>query len=150
MKTLLSAVAILAFSTSSYAGDKAEANITKSKQYCLSLAVSIQSYRDDYGYFPASLDKEKDTTFTSSADFISVIDGTDEKSNPRKKRYLFLDAKRLGKKLLDPWGREYQVVLDCNYDGKLTYKGNVEEASVIVYSLGPDGKVSKDDIVTKF
>lgn len=57
----------------------------------------------------------------------------------------------------DPWGNPYIIAFDLNYDNQVDVENNVDRVypnypyrgipgAVIVWSLGPDGKVSKDDI----
>jgi hypothetical protein len=53
--------------------------------------------------------------------------------------------------LKDPWGTEYQIILDYNNDGRISdpeSSGGVITADVLIYSAGPDKDIStwKDNV----
>ena len=54
---------------------------------------------------------------------------------------------------LDPWGTQYQIVIDTDVNGNCTVErsvhGFVEDEPVLVWTCGPDGRTdTQDDIVS--
>ena len=81
---------------------------------------------------------------------IVFFDGraADDAANPRAGFADKAESKKRGS-FYDPWGRQYGVVLDANYDNALTLKEqysdfageNAPRAGVGAFSMGKDGKL---------
>jgi len=94
-------------------------------------ASAVKAYLLEYGRLPEQEDIWKTLTGENS------------------KKIVFLEAKAAkGDKggynsgtgqLLDPWGKEYQVQLDDDYNNKVDFNGAEHLTTVVVYSQG-DGK----------
>lgn len=71
--------------------------------------------------------------------------------NPKGIVFMAYDSDSVDKfgNMVDPWGRPYFFLFDLNGDGKVVRGGpgaTTVYASVIAWSLGPDGVFSSDDI----
>ncbi len=89
-------------------------------------ASAVKAYLLEYGRLPEQQDIWKTLTGNNN------------------KKIVFLEAKAAkGDKggykdgrLLDPWGQEYQVQLDEDYDNKISFNGTEHLTTVVVYSQG--------------
>jgi prepilin-type N-terminal cleavage/methylation domain-containing protein len=71
--------------------------------------------------------------------------------NPKGIVFMAYDSESVNSNgdMVDPWGRTYFFMFDINGDGKVVRGGTMATtvySSVIVWSLGPDGVPSSDDI----
>lgn len=67
--------------------------------------------------------------------------------NPTRKVYLDTEQATDDGTLLDPWGTQYGIKLDLNYDGAVSYQNKANEVhrkKAVVVSAGPDRDM--DDI----
>jgi len=120
-----------------------------------SIAGAIRMFYDDYGWLPVPPDEQggDDDVFTSdedgytSKDIIKILLGDKSKDpddpnekpiNPKQKVYLDTDVATSDGTMLDPWGTQYSVLLDLNFDGRLTYRGSEFTQRAIVISSGRD------------
>jgi general secretion pathway protein G len=98
------------------------------------LAAGVKAYQLEYGRLP-----KKD-------EVIAALTGKNSKA------LVFFEAKAakgeppksgiLDGKLYDPWGQEYTIVLDEDYDNRITHDGKEQLATVIVETT-PPGKNQK-------
>jgi len=91
------------------------------------VAAAVKAYQLEFGRLP------------ESGNVISSVTG----GNPKK--IVFLEAKQAknGKgglvgttRLVDPWGKDYVVLLDEDYDNRVSYDGQEHLTTVVVYSQG--------------
>lgn len=138
----------------------------RAMQQCKDLQGACQRYFSEYNRMPVPQgvkhgngDKSYGDDNKAVVDILILADGLANRTtvNPRNIRFLDLDAKtqeayedNKNKGLLDPWGEAYQILLDMDFDDRIS-AGGVEEfkAKVGVRCAGPDGKWdTKDDIKT--
>jgi len=117
---------------------------TRARTELRQIEIAWKSYYNDYREFPSSGINEMSGTA------IDIMNG----DNPRHTRYMEFDADAT--EFLDPWGGIYQVVLDRDYDNRvspLDYSGVTLDRTVAAWSYGVDGEAGKrypagDDILS--
>ncbi len=117
------------------------------------IAAAAQAYFNEYQRLPIPLANQgagqpdysafNPPDDTRSKNLIKVLIAQDVALNP--KNVIFLDAKdaKSDGTFLDPWGKQYYMKIDANYNGKIEYySGGMESiaARVIVVSYGPNGR----------
>jgi len=77
---------------------------------------------------------------------VLMVDSPDTDAlNPKQKVYLDTEISSEDGTLLDPWGKQFYIMLDRNYDGAITYPSSMSEAhrkKAVVVSAGRDGDFS--------
>jgi prepilin-type N-terminal cleavage/methylation domain-containing protein len=118
---------------------KRKARRTRARIEAGEIAQAWQAYFSDYSRFPDDI-----TQMGSNA--CAILRGGGGDDNPRRIPYLDFHEETTG--WWDPWGTQYQVALDADYDGEVTVGGDVLRRSVAVWSLGLKTNVadSADDI----
>ena len=123
---------------------------------------AIKRYLAEYGKMPAPAgdiggpDKLYEGAEQAAIVEILMNNSENPKLNPRGIVFLDLDPNAFGVKTIeemkgllrsgapykDPWGRDYGILLDLNFDEKIDVGGVADgiRAKVGVYSLGPDKK----------
>ena len=121
------------------------------------IALAVKAYMAEYGRLPSEKYAEDDFIGNNSG-LMAVLTGQkDPKLNPNG--ISFLEPKVASRPkggfyagtYYDPWGSEYLIQLDTNYDGRIDrwYGSPQPIAKVIVISIGPDkarGPKFTDDI----
>ncbi|MDZ8119323.1 type II secretion system protein [Pontiella agarivorans] len=80
------------------------------------IETGVMAYFNKYGKLPAPDSFQGLEDYSDSAGIFRVITGKDEGLNPAK--IVFLESQReTAGVFTDPWGAQYQVVLDTDYDG---------------------------------
>lgn len=110
------------------------------------LAAAVKNYQAEYGRLPTRLTGSDNSV--ANKDLIDALTKSND-LNPRAIVFFEPKATKSKKgglyndKYYDPWGNEYDIQLDINYDNKIT----TNFTTVIVKSFGPDGiKDTPDDI----
>jgi len=123
------------------------------------LAGAIEMFYKDYGYLPVpaedqGLPKGTPDTFNfdveDSKKIIQVLvadpQNYNEKHqlNPRKKNYLDADVAIVDGEMLDPWGSQYVIKLDRDYDGKVAVDSSDPKYNTraVVVSPGRDQELN--------
>jgi len=91
---------------------KERTKVTRAQTDIRALQLAIKQYESTYGYLPAAA-ANPDAVKTTSTALKDILGGT---GNVRKQVFLELQTGNLFK---DPWGNDYQIALDTNYDGKV-------------------------------
>lgn len=139
------------------------------------IQLGIKNYQQEYNRYPlrAGSTSEEPIPLDEGSSLLKVLLGEDEqKINPRRIVYIEPPMGKNGAGgltgsegsygLMDSWGSPYQVVMDANYDNKITNpdaRNDDKSVSadapanlplgVIVYSLGDDKKpFTKDDVAS--
>jgi prepilin-type N-terminal cleavage/methylation domain-containing protein len=135
-------------------GARLQAQKAKARTEVQSIHTAIKAYYAEYGRLPAnsgmgSADSFGDEWFDGAAarNVIRVLIGQNV-NNLNQRQMVFLEGKGIqtgganAGEFLDPWGNQYKIKLDMNYNGKLEYFSGVETipASAIVVSFGPSGR----------
>jgi prepilin-type N-terminal cleavage/methylation domain-containing protein len=84
--------------------------------------------------------------FTESTGVLQVLMGDNIGGlNPKRKVYLSTDADSTDGEVLDPWGNQYYIILDRDYDGQINYQnasGQNHRKKAVVISAGSDRNFS--------
>ncbi|MDQ0291070.1 type II secretion system protein [Oligosphaera ethanolica] len=141
-------------------GAAKKADMSKARSEIATLVNAIKQYESVYGVLPvpastsgeeldsaATPDQFKELIYILQADTTNIHAGNQNK-NSRRQKFLDIVGNEAGF-YKDPWDNDYIVLLDHNYDGKIT---TIPEGinltspvvdlsfSVVVWSMGPDGK----------
>jgi prepilin-type N-terminal cleavage/methylation domain-containing protein len=133
----------------------------KAAVICQDIESAILTYMNDYnGRFPMPVadhgsddntDDIPSTTFPQQV--LAVLMALDapfndgHQLNPKRKVYLSTDVSSEDGTFLDPWGTQYQIILDRNLDGSIDYltdSGEHHRKKAVVVSAGK----SKDFSIT--
>lgn len=139
------------------------------------LQLGIKNYQVEYGRYPArpGTTSEEPTQLTEGNILLSVLLGNnDDKLNPREIVYIEPPVAKNGiggltgtegsYGLADTWGTPYEVIMDLNYDNRISNPDTRNSDSTVsdgapanlpvgvaVYSLGEDKKPNTgDDVVS--
>lgn len=123
-----------------------------------SIAGAIHMFYEEYGYFPVpetmeqgvadGIEQSSQDPTVADADFskevIKILMGGDTKMNPKGKVYLDSDTPIVNGEYLDPWGNQYCMKFDLDFNGKIQFFSGTKmyNKSVIVYSKGRDGEMN--------
>ena len=131
---------------------KNKAKALKAKSMATSICAAVDQYELDYGVIPynvgssdSQVDKSKATDYDTMIAILAQQDYDSHtyktKGNPRMVTYLNVPSTYGEKGYVDPWGNQFVILLDSNYDGKVKTSGGLELfGKVFVYSYGMDGK----------
>lgn len=122
---------------------------------------AIKRYYAEYGRMPVPAGDnggdDKEYTGTEQAQVVEILINNTLNTNANPRQIVFLDlspesfgvkslvemqnALRSGNPYKDPWGREYGLLMDLNFDDKISNLGPGEiRAKTAVYSLGDPQK----------
>ncbi len=93
------------------------------------VAAAVKAYQLEYGRLPEEGNVIGELTGDNSKKIV-FIELKAAKGAPPK-------GGISGNKLLDPWGQEYQIILDDNYDNKMDHDGATHFTTVIVETKPP-------------
>jgi len=132
----------------------------QAKNDATQLVIAVQAFYTEYGKYPLKWAwSEDDWTYDSGNPNSTLIqmlsaNGTEATNNPRG--IVFLETKTAKKKganwvngldpdgiFRDPWGGQYFIRVDCDYDGKVRdpyITTGTMRKSVTAWSPGPDQK----------
>jgi prepilin-type N-terminal cleavage/methylation domain-containing protein len=155
--TIIALLAGLLFPVVSKAIVNAKRNRAASE--CRSIASAVELFNREYGYLPvpasdqgferASGEENNPNYFSpeESLKIIQVLVADPQEYNSghllNREQINFLDTDRqlVDGRMLDPWGNQYLIKLDRNYDGKVYYPTGSEthryNTRSVVVSIGP-------------
>jgi len=128
-----------------------------------SIAGAILLFYNDYGYMPVEAGKQGFTPGPGSGDYgdeqvesnqgfsdansqniIQVLLGDNKDLNPKGTSYLDVNTPTSTGEFLDPWGNQYWMKMDVDYDGKIQFFSNNKQYNkrAIVFSRGQDGELN--------
>lgn len=131
---------------------------------CQAIEQAIVMYMNDHnGRFPIpigqhgdddnTIDEVGDANETYSKNILRVLMALNVDLNPKRKVYLSTEVPSTDGTYRDPWGTQYQIILDRNMDGKINYLTNSSQAhrkKAVVVSAGKSKKFlspnTKDNI----
>jgi len=136
---------------------------TKAATQCGAIADAVKLFYNDYGYLPAPLTAQGFAPGTGE-DAAGYFDEDDSKQilqvlmaepenynnnhslNPKQKIFIDLEDMEEDGTMLDPWGNQYLIKLDRDFDGKVSYESGSEgfRTRAVVVSAGPDGEMDGD------
>lgn len=117
---------------------------------------AVHAYYQEYGHLPIPADQENCTDFEEynpegeDAQWVMIVLGGDtnasevQEYNPRGMPFLSSFTNTLTGEFKDPWGTQYAMKFDCNYNGKVEYYSGSGDDNipdiVVAISYGPDRK----------
>ena len=142
----------------SYSMISKKVKIVKAKARITQMLVAISAYKERYGgVYPFTAQTGTgdnlvitDTSTPSFADLLDTLNGQNPARNPRKEKFLELDAENT---FNDSWAEGgasgWTVVLDLDYDGLImdtqVAGASVLNKDVVIWSRGPDQQDSAAD-----
>jgi len=114
----------------------------KAQGEVMHIAMAVKQYYSDYRKMPIGSDG--DTVHASRA-IIKMLIANDPGSNPRNTVYVELETSAVNGTFLDPWGTQYRMYLDGNYDGRVVFGGSSYLTSCIAVSAGKDRTFGTSD-----
>ena len=119
---------------------------TKARGMANAIVIAIKQYEVQYGVWPVgvSTDGANETMAGDYNTFFTTLYG----DNPKNTAFLEIDADSGTNGYLDPWGNNFTIGIDGNYDREV--KGFVStnlKGDVFVFSSGPDGTAKNADDV---
>lgn len=147
-----------------------KAEIAQAQSTVQGIVAAVTAYENTYGKLPLHQQHQgkDDIDYLHSANYNSygtsrwivmcltaesASHDTTKKYNPREQGFLTSDNLDNGS-FPDPWGNQYAMRFDNNYDGKITLKsGRKLVAKVVAWSYGPDetndwADPDSDDVVS--
>lgn len=112
----------------------------KAKGEVATIAMAVKQYYNDYGRMPAT-----GPSHVASEPIIKTLIANDATKNPRNTVYLELETSNITGQFYDPWGNQYALYLDDDYNGKVVLNGGTFTTSAICVSNGPDGTANTAD-----
>jgi len=113
----------------------------KAKSEATDIVYAINSFYNDYGHMPV------DAATEDSRKVIQVLIAENRSANPRQNVYLELESSDTDGSFPDPWGMQYVVYLDHDYDGNIAIYEESFRTPAIAQSAGPDRHFgTQDDI----
>lgn len=140
----------------------------QARHMTLSLVNAAKSYFAEYSRYPLPQEGGSEVeAIRTDEQLTGALLGTDPMMNPKRIQFLpdLKDATDTGKnglimsgdlpRLVDPWGEEYYVIMDADYNSEIENPNPASGAStlrqgVLVYSAGPDkeGSTWEDNIMS--
>jgi prepilin-type N-terminal cleavage/methylation domain-containing protein len=147
---------------------------TAARTQMSSILTAINQYQAEYGKLPvrdAHQGKKPDHYYSNtgparqSREIIRALmaedDNNDQVKNPRRIVFLEPPGTELDGTYLDPWGTQYMIIMDTDYDGRIEHPGysglradeKTFKTSAIVISAGEDAETGskeeeRDDLAT--
>jgi len=157
---VISIIAVLAgLLLPAISGAMKQAEKTQARSDMNSIKAAISAFYSTYGKYPLATlgwsvnqgDADNIMSGSDSKRVIRALIAEDAVVNPRK--VVFLEADETDGTFEDPWGEQYAIKIDSDYDGKVEFYGK-NSSSAIVVSYGPDATddgdpVSSDDLSTE-
>ncbi len=138
------------------AGAKKAAKKAKAETEVFSVATAIKAYYNEYAKCPAEDDWQGGDSDTEcdeeeSKTVIKILTGDYAKYNPRKIVFLESKSGSTEGEFEDPWETQLRIILDTDYDGKITVDGMTVPGPGVVVSAGPSEKFeNRDDNIYSF
>ncbi len=125
-------------------GAMENAKKTQAKNAATQIATAIVAYNTEYGTYPGATTGSDVTDANEQTlwDTLMPPTGTPPADNPRGITFLELPTAKSGKnglvngKYMDPWGQEYKIAIDGNYDNAVAGPNGDVRKTVIVWSTG--------------
>ena len=118
-----------------------------------SIVTAIQQYHSSYGKLPLPTSGDHNNSDTlyneiGSKDIIKILIAENDALNPKKLVFLEIDDGSTDGTMLDPWGEQYRIKMDNNYDNEVEYNnsaGKEFKTIAVTVSLGLDGTLNTED-----
>lgn len=114
--TVIAVIAILAgIMLPAINGAREKAKATKAKTEIKSLQMAIQQYETTYGYLPVAGSSDVAVVGTTYANLIGDLSSASGSTRTNPRNLCFLETQTVNT-YKDPWGNDYCVFIDANYD----------------------------------
>ena len=141
-----------------------KAQIVRARMTANNLVFAVRAYHDDNASLPPVEAPGNKPSLTTGPKLMGVLTGLDNDRNPKQERYYQGPLAAGGKgglsweeadgepsvRLLDPWGNEYFMSFDSDFDDKIADPFNpakpLRGLIAIAWSAGPDGKTHPDPL----
>lgn len=140
---VIAIIAILAALLSPAIGAALErAKYTKSKVEVMSIASAVKAYLNEYGKLPvdSTLQGKPDPTalynVSICTNILMVLTDSSNQTTLNPRRIVFLEIENAFGEFKDPWGVQYRMILDTDYDNTINYNGNKIKAIAVVVGFG--------------
>lgn len=123
---------------------------SKASSEAQSLKAAIVMYESEFSIWPATVSEDGIVKDGKNSDYSKMCNAL---TGENAKKMVFFEVgstydESMG--ILDPWGRQYQVILDGNYDGKIKNDVVDNENKKVVWAVDKYyGKNNGQDIRTK-
>lgn len=119
---------------------KVHAKKTQARVEISSIETAVKAYMNKYGKLPAA-DSYQGSSDTSdsvslSRDTIAILTAQNTTENPAEIVFLEPQGSADDGIFLDPWGAQYLIVLDTDYDGQVQIRNHSLQRKVAVMSIG--------------
>lgn len=125
----------------------------KANSYALQLVTAVQAFETEYGKYPDLGITDADTFVAADnhrlMNILRARETGPDLQNPRMYKYVeFTDARGLTKprdgydaagNFLDPWGYQYKLKYDTDYDGQVSVYGRDLDLRVVAWGVGRNG-----------
>lgn len=105
-----------------------------------SIETAIKAYKNKYGKLPVadSLQGGAEPEFNTgfSMEIIAVLVAADPTLNPAGIVFLEPQGNETNGTFLDPWGKQYRIALDTDFDNRVVVDGKVVLRTVALQSIG--------------
>jgi type II secretory pathway pseudopilin PulG len=128
------------------------AKALKAKSMASAICAGTDQFELDYGQMPIAVSTSDtqldDTNLVKYDTYIAILAQQDyaghnykstDKLNTRMTTYLNVPSTYDTEGYLDPWGNQFVICLDTNYDGMVKINGKTLYGRVFVYSFGKNG-----------
>ncbi len=120
-----------------------EAQIATARQNMMDIAAAVESYFQEYGRLPEA---------TDTREIMRILTAVNREQNPRNIRFISIadiEEEDWDGLYTDPWGGEYNIYLDRDYNGLVDTGGDGQvEGMVFVRSHGPSRQPNtRDDVL---
>lgn len=117
------------------------------------MAAAVKAFQLEYGRLP-STSSGSDNTNADNATVIAALIGNNTTLNPRS--VVFFEPKQAkggrggldGTVYKDPWGNNYIIMLDTDYNNRITAYGKTNFTSVIVSSIGGTDPANTNTVIS--
>ena len=105
-----------------------------------SIETAIHAYHNKYGKLPAQDSLQGRTDLegneTESQSTVAILTAEDQLLNPAEMVFLETQGSSANGAFMDPWGEQYKILLDTDYDGYVDTPHGPIRRKVAVYSDG--------------
>lgn len=118
---------------------------TQARVEMKSIETAIKAYRNKYGKLPGAvnvpfnIDFDGDKTHPASQAVISILTAGDNMSlekNPARIMFLDPQGNQTDGTFFDPWGYQYRIALDTDYDDNVVVGGERIRREAAIVSVG--------------
>jgi len=99
------------------------------------IITAIKTYESTYGVMPVTSSNWTDAPSTTTAQYTALMNAltnVPDGSNSRKIRFLDVPNNYINIGYLDPWTNKYQIYIDTDYNGQVTFGSETLYGTVFI------------------